>query len=199
MCQMPNIWHIYHTKHQKRPFIRCVKRAKLLQHAKVPLQFWHGMDRTCIIYIIILFSFSLSLSQISLSFSVFSYLYSLLSLSSLFVFHSTPITNGHHSMLPISPKTTTRHRRPSVFSIPLRVFFFFSFFLFSVHFFWLWFDGWVRMGKLVVGGFKLWVMAVGGLRWWWANQWWLVGRLVMGKSVVGESVMANRWWCQSLF
>ena len=39
--------------------------------------------------------------------------------------------------------------------------FFFFFFLFSVHFFWLWFDGWVRMGRLVVGGFGLWVMAVG--------------------------------------
>ena len=27
---------------------------------------------------------------------------------------------------------------------------------------WPW---WVKMGRLVVGGFVLWVMAVGGLRW----------------------------------
>ena len=65
-CQ--NIWHIYHTKHQKRPFIKCVKCAKLLQHATVPSQFWHGTDRSCIIYIIILFSFfSLLFTYISLS------------------------------------------------------------------------------------------------------------------------------------
>ena len=25
--------------------------------------------------------------------------------------------------------------------------------------------GWVEMGRSVVGGFRLWVMAVGGLRW----------------------------------
>ena len=50
-------------------------------------------------------------------------------------------------------------------------FFFFSFFLFPVHFFWLWFDGWVRMGRLVVGGFELWVMAMGGLR--CADRWWV--------------------------
>ena len=26
-------------------------------------------------------------------------------------------------------------------------------------------SGWVEMGRSVVGGFRLWVMAVGGLRW----------------------------------
>ena len=30
-----NIWHIWYTKHQKRSFLRCVKYAKLLQHAAV--------------------------------------------------------------------------------------------------------------------------------------------------------------------
>ena len=65
----------------------------------------------------------------------------------------------------------------------------FSFFLFSVHFFWLWFDGWVQ----VVGYGGGWVeMVMGGSVGW-------VGRLVMGESVVGESVMVNRWWCRSLF
>ena len=33
MCQMPNIWHIWHTK------------VKLLQHAIVPSQFWHDTDK----------------------------------------------------------------------------------------------------------------------------------------------------------
>ena len=152
MCQMPNIWHIYRTKHQKHPFIRCVKCAKLLQHATVLSQFWHGTDRSCIIYITILFSFSLSSSQISLSLSVFSSLFSFSSLSSLFVFHSTPITNGR-SMPPISPKTTTRRRRPSVFSISLRVlfFFFFPFFFFLFTFF----------GCGLMDGFE------------WADWWWV--------------------------
>ena len=154
MCQMPNIWHIYHTKHQKHPFIRCVKCSKLLQHATVTSQFWHGTDRSCIIYITILFSFSLSSSQISLSLSVFSSLFSFSSLSSLFVFHSTPITNGR-STPPISPKTTTQCRRPSIFSIPHRVLFFFFLFSFSRSLFlavvcWMGSDGqigggWVRV------------------------------------------------------
>ena len=54
------------------------------------------------------------------------------------------------------------------------------------------------MGRLVVGGFGLWVMAVGGLRWadqWWVGSgcglwWWVVGgsagdgRISDGESVV---------------
>ena len=201
MCQMLNIWHIYHTKHQKRPFIRCVKCAKLLQHVTISSQFWHDTDRCCIIYIIILFSFfSLLFTYISLSPS--SHLCILSHLSSLIVFHSTPITIGC-STPPISPKTTTWHRRPFVFSIPLQVLFFF-FFLFSIHFFWLWFDGWIRvvgngngwveMCRSVVGGFGLWVMAAGGLR--WADRWWVGSGCGLWRWVGwdGDGQISGGWW-----
>ena len=108
-----------------------------------------------------------SLLIIDISLFVFSSLCSLSSLSSLFIFHSTPITKGHHLTPSISLKTTTRHRRSSVFSIPLRVlFFFFPFFIFPFTFFSCGLgNGWVWMGRSMVGGFGLWVMAVGGLRW----------------------------------
>ena len=48
---------IWHTKHKKQNFIRCVKCVKLLQHAIVPLQFWHGMDKNgkCLYYFLIHF------------------------------------------------------------------------------------------------------------------------------------------------
>ena len=39
------IFGIWHTKHKKQNFIRCVKCVKFLQHTTVPFQFWHGMDR----------------------------------------------------------------------------------------------------------------------------------------------------------
>ena len=137
MCQMPNIWHICHTKHQKSPIIRCVKCAKLLQNATVPSQFWHGTDITCIIYIIILFSFSLSSSQISLSLrlviSVFSLICVFFVRLPLHADHQWPplnaadLTKDHH----LTPSTICLRYSASIF------FFFFSFFLFSVHFFWL--------------------------------------------------------------
>ena len=117
-----------------------------------------------------------------------------------------------------SPMATTQHcrshQRPPLdaadhlsFLFCFRFFFSFFFFLFSVKFFlamvwWVSSDGQIDGGWVLVVGYGsgwvefhgLWVMAVGGFRWWWADQWWWVGRLVMG-----ESVMANRWWCQSLF
>ena len=48
---------IWHTKHKKQNFIRCVKCVKLLQHFTVPLQFWHGMDKNgkCLYYFLIHF------------------------------------------------------------------------------------------------------------------------------------------------
>ena len=96
-----------------------------------------------------------SLLIIDISLFVFSSLCSLSSLSSLFIFHSTPITKGHHLTPSISLKTTTRHRRSSVFSIPLRVlFFFFLFSFFHSHF-------------LVVG----WAMGgFGWVDWWWVDS-----------------------------
>ena len=104
-------------------------------------------------YILLFYSRFLSPHHRYLSLSVFSSLCSLSSLSSLFIFHSTPITKGHHLTPLISLKTTTRHRRSSVFSIPLRVlFFFFLFSFFRSHF-------------LVVG----WAMGGFGC----ADQWWV--------------------------
>nr|POE45699.1 hypothetical protein CFP56_05588 [Quercus suber] len=41
------------------------------------------------------------------------------------------------------------------------------------------------MGRSVVGGFELWVMAVGGLSFMGCGLWRWVNRLVVGKSVVG--------------
>ena len=134
--------------------------------------------------------FYLSSSQISLSFHLLVFIFSLISIFSIHL--------PQHADHQWPPLDASDHLS-SLFRFK---FFYFYFFLFSVHVFWLWFDGLVRMGKLAVGGFggygggwvgfhRLWDMAVGGLR--WADRWW-VGRLVMG-----ESVMANWWWCRSLF
>ena len=126
---MPNIWHIYHTKHQKRPFIKCVKCAKLLQHATVPSQFWHSTDRSCIIYIIILFSFfSLLFTYISL-FST-SHLCILSHLCLLYSFSTARRS-------PMAAQRRRSHQRPPLdaadhLSSLFRFgFFFFFFFIFS--------------------------------------------------------------------
>ena len=84
----------------------------LLQYRLKYETVWTKMAKFYII--IILFTFSLSSSQISLSLSVFS---SLSSLSSLFLFHSMPITKGHHSMPVLStcnspPPLTSRSPLP---------------------------------------------------------------------------------------
>ena len=136
------------------------------------------------IYYYFILIFSLFITDISLS--VFS------SLSSLFVFHSTPITNGHH----LTPLTICLlYSASGSFIFP---FCFFPFMFFGCGLMDGLGNGWVRMGKLVVGGFGgyssgwvefhgLWDMAVGGLR--WADRWW-VGygsgwvEMVMGRSVV---------------
>ena len=133
---MPNIWHIYHTKHQKRQFIRCVKCAKLLQHATVPSQFWHGTDRSCIIYIIILFSFFLSPLHIYLSLSVFSSLYSFSSVFS----DRLPQHADHHWPLNAANLTKDHHLTPPTicllyFALGSFFFFFFPFFFFPFTFF----------------------------------------------------------------
>ena len=46
---------------------------------------------------------------------------------------------------------------------------------------------WVEMCRLAVGGFRLWVMAVGGLR--CADRWWVMA--------VGGLRWADRWWVGS--
>jgi len=116
------------------------------------------MDNNCIIYIIILFPFFLSSSQISPSLRL------LISIFSIrlpqHADHQWPpldtvdLTKDHHS----TPQTIYL-----LYSASGSFFFLFSFF---VHIFWLWFDGWV-----VVGGFELWLMAMGGLR--WVDRWWV--------------------------
>ena len=40
MCQMPNIWHIWHIKLQNMSFIRCFICAIFLKHAAVRSQIW---------------------------------------------------------------------------------------------------------------------------------------------------------------
>ena len=151
MCQMPNIWHIYHTKHQKHPFIRCVKCAKLLQHAIVPSQFCHGTDRSCIIYITILFSFSLSSSQISLSLRLLISVFFLISVFSVrlpqhadhqWPLNATDLTKDHHS----TPPTICL-----LYSTSGSFFFFFPFFFFPFTFF----------GCGLMDGFR------------WADWWWV--------------------------
>ena len=41
---MPNIWHIWHTQHQKQSIMRYAICAKNLRHITVRFHFWHGMD-----------------------------------------------------------------------------------------------------------------------------------------------------------
>ena len=128
MCQMPNIWHIYHTKHQKCPSIRCVKCAKLLQYATVPSQCWHGTDRSCIIYIIILFSFfSLLFTYISPSLRL---------LISIFFLICLLWSSSIARRSPLAAQRRRSHQRPPLdaanhLSSLFRFEFFFFFFLFS--------------------------------------------------------------------
>ena len=42
------IFGIWHTKYQKRRFIKCVKYVKLLQHTTVLLHFWHDTNENSI-------------------------------------------------------------------------------------------------------------------------------------------------------
>ena len=60
---------------------------------------------------------------------------------------------------------------------------------------------WFKIGRSVMGGFVLWVMVVG-----YGGGWveMVIGKLVVvggstGDRVVGESMMANRWWCHLCF
>ena len=142
------------------------------------------------IYCYFILVFSLLIIDISLSLSSHLYL-----LSHLCLLYSSSIARQ-------SPKATTwchqSHQRPpldvtdhlsSLFCFDF--FFFFSFTDFGCGLMGGLGNGWVRMGRLVVGGFGLWAMAVGGLRWWWVDQWWWVGWLVMGESVVGELVVVD--------
>ena len=152
--------------------------------------------------------FSLSSSQISLSLHL---LISIFSLISVFSIHLPQ--HADHQWPPLDASD----HLSSLFHFE---FSYFSFFLFSVHVFWLWFDGLVRMGKLAVGGFsgygggwvefhRLWDMAMGGLR--WADRWWVgsccglwrwVGwdgdGQISGGGWVGwwwaNQWWANRWW-----
>ena len=77
MCQMPNIWHIWHTKYQKTPFIRCSKSHKICHIWTIPLHFAMVWTKNGISFNVFLFSL---LSPLS---SVYSFLFSLIgSLSS---------------------------------------------------------------------------------------------------------------------
>ena len=69
ICQMSNIWHIWHTNCHCSCFIRCSKCFKNLKHAKVPSQIWDGTDSHAkFFYYLFIHGFSLSYSlQLSLS------------------------------------------------------------------------------------------------------------------------------------
>ena len=150
--------------------------------------------------------FSLSSSHISLSFRLLISVFFLISVFSIrfpqhadhqWPLNAADLTKDHHSM---PPTICLLYFASGSF------FFFFHFFFFTFTFFCCGLMGGFGLWVMVVGGFGLWVMAVGGLRWvdrWWVGSgcglWRWVGRLVMGESVVGESVMANQWWCRSLF
>ena len=82
---MPNIWHIWHTKHQKPHFIRCSKCHNFCHKWIVPLHICHCTDGNGITdYNIFLFSF---LSPLS---SAYSFLFSLTSVLS----HRFPLTDS---------------------------------------------------------------------------------------------------------
>ena len=145
-CQIFGIWHI---KHQNMSLMKCFKCQKFWHTTAISSQIWDDTDNNCKnLYYYFIYFFSLLITNISLSSS------SLSSLSSLFLFHSTPITKGHHLTPPISqklPLDTTDH---------LSSLFCFGFFFFS--FLFTFFgcglmcglgNGWVWMGRLVVGGF----------------------------------------------
>ena len=76
MYQMPNIWHIWHTKHQKTPFIRCSKSHKICHIWTIPLHFAMVWTKNGISFNVFLFSL---LSPLS---SVYSFLFSLTSVLS---------------------------------------------------------------------------------------------------------------------
>ena len=150
-CQIFGIWHI---KHQNISLMRCFKCQKFWHTTAISSQIWDGTDNNCKnLYYYFIYFFSLLITNISLSSS------SLSSLSSLFLFHSTPITKGHHLTPPISqklPLDATDHLS-SLFCFGF-FFFFFSFFLFcSLFLAVVWCVGWAMSG-------------FGWVDWWWVGS-----------------------------
>ena len=134
------IFGIWHTKHQKRSFIRCIK---LLQHATVFFQFWPGINEEW--HMVYYFFIHLSLSSLftlfitlvshsSLDIKLHSFLLSLFFLLNLVVFLSSSQTS------------------PSVFSSLS--------FLLSLLSLSLWFFFFFLLGSDLILN-----LAVGGLRW----------------------------------
>ena len=124
---MPNIWYIWHTKHQNSPFIRCFKSYKICNMLHYPHKF--ATVRIYVAYAFIIFFSSFSLISSSVSPSNPNPLLSL-----------TPILSSQTPTL-----TTLPRRRRHWRSLPRRSFSSngFSFFFFFFFFFWQWFDGWV--------------------------------------------------------
>ena len=175
MCQMSNIWHIWHTKHKNEALsdvLNLKNYATLLQYSLK----YETVQTIMAKYILLFYSHLLSPHHRYLSLRFLIFVFSLISVFSIclpqHVDHQRPpldtvdLTKDHHSM----PLTICL-----LYSALGSFFFFFFSFFFTFFFFPFTFfggglmgglgDGWVRMGKLVVGGFGLWVMVVGGLRW----------------------------------
>ena len=114
MCQIPNIWHLAHQT-PKTDHHEVSQMPKILAHCYSAVSNMRRYGQKWQNFILLLFYLLfLSPHHRFLSLSVLS---SLSSLSSLFLFHSMPITKGHHSTLVLStcsspPPLTSRSPPP---------------------------------------------------------------------------------------
>ena len=105
MYQMPNIWHIWHTKHKNRSssdVLNMLKLWNMLQYALIFESVWMKMP---FLFIIFLFIFLFPLSSLYLL--IFSLLSPSLSISSFSVHPAQDLSLPHLAVNLHSP-----HRRP---------------------------------------------------------------------------------------
>ena len=125
------------------------------------------MVRTSITkYILLFYSRFLSPHHRYLSLRLFISMFSLISVFSI---HLPQHADHQRPPLDAVDLTKDHHSTPPIICLLYSAsgsFFFFPFFFFPFTFFSCGLgNGWVWMGRSMVGGFGLWVMAVGGLRW----------------------------------
>ena len=164
MYQMPNIWHICHTKHKKHQISDGLNLIFFATCEQYRCKFATVWNRYGISFNPFFILFSLS--------SLFTFLFSLLSHSSLDItpFHSFLLSLFF--LLNLVVFLSSSQTSPSVFSSHS--------FLRSLRSLSLWY--FFFFGSDLIAG-----SVVGGLRWWLADHWWWVVMVRFSGGWVG-------WW-----
>ena len=158
---MSNIWHIWHTKHKNEALsdvLNLKNYATLLQYSLK----YETVRITMAKYILLFYSHFLSPHHKYLSLRLLIFVFSLIS-----VFSICLPQHADHQRPPLDAADLTKDHHSTPPTICLLYSTLGSFFLFSVHVFWLRFDGWVGQ----------WVGSDGQIGGGWVE-------MVMGGSVV---------------